>query len=458
MTGVHMPVGKRTVWGASLDAVFSTFTIKIVLKKGIFMMRQKVFLRLLGNCTLALALLIGFSVNHGFAASSSSEKKAILVVSYGSGQPEALKLSIESIEKSIQEAFPDYYVCRAFTSQDAINELMNCDGIKVGNAKEALERLKEDGYTEVVVQPLNITADEDYARMKEAVQCYQNSKVFDKIAIGRPLLYYMGQEGQPDDYLASVFAIEGEFPMLQCCNGLVLIGHDGVHHDNDAYATLQGKIDKAGFGNIYICALEGYPSLEDVLAKLHSKRLKKITIAPFTLAIADKYSVYDVSSNDIEAVNGKLKASGLKVETYVYGLGENFNIQQLYIQHLKDAIGTLNLTSNKLGLASSVNSLLELQQISMQDAVLIWKKNVDIFIDVRTLEEFQQGHVPGAQLIPLSELESRLKEVPSDKKVLLICDTGKRSAVANILLQKHGFTNTCSAAGGMLAWTEEIEK
>lgn len=94
------------------------------------------------------------------------------------------------------------------------------------------------------------------------------------------------------------------------------------------------------------------------------------------------------------------------------------------------------------------------QQVSMDQAIAAWRNKEAIFVDVRTAEEYKQRHIPGATLIPLAELESRRDEVTKDKLVLLICRSGARSAQANLILQRHGFTNTCSVNGGMLEWRE----
>lgn len=99
-----------------------------------------------------------------------------------------------------------------------------------------------------------------------------------------------------------------------------------------------------------------------------------------------------------------------------------------------------------------------LQEIAMEEAQAIWRSKAAVFIDVRTPEEYKQGHIPGAVLIPLNELENRQSEIPKDKKVLLICRSGSRSAQANAILQKQGFTNTFSVKGGMLEWREAVEQ
>ena len=59
-------------------------------------------------------------------------------------------------------------------------------------------------------------------------------------------------------------------------------------------------------------------------------------------------------------------------------------------------------------------------------------------LDVREQWEYQEGHVPGAQLIPLGELEHRVNEVPRDRPILAICHSGQRSFAAAAYLQRLG--------------------
>lgn len=75
-------------------------------------------------------------------------------------------------------------------------------------------------------------------------------------------------------------------------------------------------------------------------------------------------------------------------------------------------------------------------------------------IDVREADEFNGtlGHIRGAKLIPLGEVEARLQELNSDCPIVTVCRSGARSAQATVLLQKAGFTNVANLAGGMLHW------
>jgi len=77
-------------------------------------------------------------------------------------------------------------------------------------------------------------------------------------------------------------------------------------------------------------------------------------------------------------------------------------------------------------------------------------------IDVRTPGEFAQGHAPGATLIPLDQLQQRLAELSGskDKPIALICRSGARSARAQAILEKAGFSKTINVEGGMNAWAK----
>lgn len=75
-------------------------------------------------------------------------------------------------------------------------------------------------------------------------------------------------------------------------------------------------------------------------------------------------------------------------------------------------------------------------------------------LDVRTPAEFEGelGHIDGAQLLPLDELRARVGEVPRDKPVVVVCQTGRRSALGTQILAKGGIERAANLAGGMVTW------
>jgi sulfur dioxygenase len=77
-------------------------------------------------------------------------------------------------------------------------------------------------------------------------------------------------------------------------------------------------------------------------------------------------------------------------------------------------------------------------------------------LDVRSAAEFEGelGHLPGAELIPLDELRARASELKKDKPMVVVCQTGKRSAMATVILRDAGFRDVANLAGGMARWRE----
>ena len=90
---------------------------------------------------------------------------------------------------------------------------------------------------------------------------------------------------------------------------------------------------------------------------------------------------------------------------------------------------------------------------------MIEKGNVTV-VDVRTLEEYNSGHLPGAVLVSLQTLETDAPKILKDKNATLLvyCRTGIRSANASKQLIKMGYTHVLDIAGGITQWPYDIVK
>lgn len=75
-----------------------------------------------------------------------------------------------------------------------------------------------------------------------------------------------------------------------------------------------------------------------------------------------------------------------------------------------------------------------------------------LLVDVREPSEYQEVHIDGARLAPLSRVVTELKDVDKSREILLVCRSGRRSAKAYGALAAKGFTNLTNVDGGMLAW------
>ena len=81
-----------------------------------------------------------------------------------------------------------------------------------------------------------------------------------------------------------------------------------------------------------------------------------------------------------------------------------------------------------------------------------------IILDVRTQEEFDQGHIPGAILIPDTDIKTKAEEMLTDKNqlILVYCRSGRRSKLAANDLVDMGYTNI-REFGGIIDWPYDVE-
>ena len=81
-----------------------------------------------------------------------------------------------------------------------------------------------------------------------------------------------------------------------------------------------------------------------------------------------------------------------------------------------------------------------------------------VVIDVRTPEEFdgELGHIAGARLIPLQVFPDSLRTISAfkDSTIIMVCRSGRRSAIASEMLTKAGFKKVFNLKGGMISWNK----
>ena len=109
---------------------------------------------------------------------------------------------------------------------------------------------------------------------------------------------------------------------------------------------------------------------------------------------------------------------------------------------------------------SSGGSSNSYRQISMGEAVKMMKDEKNyIILDVRTPEEYLEGHIPGAINVPNEEIgTAEISELPDKSQLILVyCRSGRRSKEASKKLAGLGYTNIVEF-GGINDWNGEIEK
>ncbi|MEE9509084.1 MAG: rhodanese-like domain-containing protein [Candidatus Bathyarchaeia archaeon] len=93
--------------------------------------------------------------------------------------------------------------------------------------------------------------------------------------------------------------------------------------------------------------------------------------------------------------------------------------------------------------------------VTVEEAKSLVESNVSlIIVDVRTREEYDSGHIEGAILLPVSELEGRINELSKEEELLIYCRTGNRSSNSVNILKANGYTKIFHMNDGIIAWIQ----
>ncbi len=261
--------------------------------------------------------------------------KEILVVSFGTSFNNSRNITIGGIESAIRERFPEYKVARAFTADTIINILKERDGIVIDSVDEALQRAVAEGIKTLIVQPTHLMDGFEYNDLQTVVNAYQSK--FDSIVLSKPLL------SSENDYQAVAKAITEKTASYDDGETAVcFMGHGTEAPSNKAYAKLQNVLVNNGFENYYVGTVEAIPSVDDLVDILNVKgRYSKVVLLPL-MVVAGDHANNDMAGDEEDSWKSTFTAAGYSVKCVLEGLGQNSDIQQVYISHVYDAISSLD--------------------------------------------------------------------------------------------------------------------
>ena len=121
---------------------------------------------------------------------------------------------------------------------------------------------------------------------------------------------------------------------------------------------------------------------------------------------------------------------------------------------------TNKTTTSNSAANTSASKTNEIRHVSMDDIVKIMEENKDyVIVDVRTPDEYKEGHIPNAINIPNETINETVYNKLKDKNqlILIYCRSGSRSRQAAYKMQKLGYTNLVDF-GGIINWKGKIEK
>ena len=279
-------------------------------------------------------LLTGCGEKKDSGNAKASSDKEILVVSFGTSYSNSRHVTIGAIEDAIREAYPDYQVRRAFTAQIIIDKLKKEENIEIDNVKQALDRAVANGVKTLVVQPTHLMNGLEYNDLKKELDKYKDK--FDKIALGKPLLT------SDEDFKQVIAAITNDTKeYLDGETAICFMGHGTEADSNKVYATLQEKLKAAGYNDYFVGTVEAKPSVDDLIAQVkESGKYKRVILQPL-MVVAGDHANNDMAGDGEDSWVSKFKAAGFEVKPVLRGLGQIYDIQKIYLEHVKAAIDSL---------------------------------------------------------------------------------------------------------------------
>jgi sirohydrochlorin cobaltochelatase len=256
------------------------------------------------------------------------ERRGIIAVSSGTSDEEAIELSIKAVEDRIRNHFNTWEIRRAFTSEAIIKKVRNKLDIKIDTVEEALTKMIDEEFSYVIVQPLNLIPGSEYEKTIEVVKKYKSQ--FKEIKLGRPVLYY------DEDFKKAAEALKNQIPTMNKDMSVILVGHGTKHNANIYYKRLQDAICHERL-KVYVATLSEHPCIYDIIQELKRNNIKEVILMPYML-VCGRHGKRDIAGDKEDSCKSILEKEGFKVSLYLHGIGENEKYQEIYLDHIKDAI------------------------------------------------------------------------------------------------------------------------
>ena len=253
-----------------------------------------------------------------FKNMADRDKAAILMVHFGTTHDDTRKKTIDCLNTKIKQIFSGIEVRDAYTSRIIIKKLKD-RGVNKQNPIEVLKQLHSEGYTHILVQASTVIDGVEMESLNRNVDEVAN--LFKDIRVGDPLLY------SPDDYKKVIEALTPEYNNQ---TAIVWVGHGTYDASTAQYAMLDYMLKTKGHTNCFVGTIEGYPEYGDMLTQLKASGLKKVILIPF-MFVAGEHAKNDIA----EDWKNDLEKEGFEVSVEMKGLGENSQIQDIYVSHLQ---------------------------------------------------------------------------------------------------------------------------
>ena len=257
---------------------------------------------------------------------------AILLVTFGTSVPSA-QAAFVNIEQQVRAVFPESEIRWAYTSK-IIRKKLAKSGTSIDSPETALARMKDDGFTQVVVQSLHMIPGEEFQELATHAKLFEQLGV-DKVTVSAPLLSSdEAMEGVLKTIVAAIIP-----PERKSDEAVILMGH-GTHHPSDAvYSAMMYKAQRMD-ANLYVATVEGHPTFAEVKAMLKKKGITKAYLIPL-MTVAGDHAKNDMAGDEPGSWKSQLTKEGIASVPVMKGLAEYNPVVAFWIDNLKMAMGQM---------------------------------------------------------------------------------------------------------------------
>ncbi len=277
---------------------------------------------------------LGLMVNFCFAGQTHAqdEQKGIILVAFGTSMPQA-KVALDAIEQIYVNEFADSKTVIMAYSSDFIRNKLNKQKQQTLSIYEAMQKAHSLGITHLRMQSLHVGVAEEFQYVQRIIQKYlnDNPKHFQSIVLGSPLLE---SEKDMQDLMKAVI---DDLPKERKPEDAVLLMAHGNHNGpGDLIFFALAKAFAQKDANIFIASVEGSNTLEKVLVQFKAKKIKKVWLQPLMIVAGD-HALNDLFGKEEDSWASILNSQGFTTQAIQRGLGENKNVQQIFLRHTRES-------------------------------------------------------------------------------------------------------------------------
>ena len=314
--------------------------------------------------SIVLMLVLTLILSVQFASAGEHKvvhKNGIVLAMFGTTVEPALR-GLLNIKEKMEKEYPDTPVRIAFTSNiirkiwqkraadpayikahpEVPKEILHAQG-----PLATIANFQDEGYDNLIVQPTHIAPAEEFLDLSAYVAALasidtikKRFKPFKKLVIGRPLLGTFGVAyPYADDILRAVKAMKEDVDRTKKAgSALVYMGHGNAHFPSGgSYLQFAHEMNQV-YPEILtvVGTVEGYPTVNEVIATLKKNGIKKVFIRAFMIVAGD-HATNDMAGSDDDSWKSLLEKEGISVSPYLRGMGENDDVAAIYVRHAAEA-------------------------------------------------------------------------------------------------------------------------